>query len=405
MPIGKDAKHFWDLLRQAVAEETSAGKNAVLKLLPVTPTARRYYQANESAVGARRANDEVLKGLFVEDPSDPDSLCILVDATFLGGGGGGTTHPAAVVTFNNAAASWNNITQSGNIPIVSVTDDGNGNISIDPGDGSGPVTFTEHPPMTVTNNAGAFAWNAATQTLNVPPATTIVDNGNDTYTVTNSDGTTFTIDASGSGGGATHPAANITNNAAPFSFNVATQAANIPLPSFTEDANNYILDEGDGTPVLNIPKSSGKVNYAFSGANISGHIWATGTGITVTEVGGGVIRFNIPAGVDPCKIVLSFPASYTNSNAIYPQFAYADTRTFNTSAVNVNAPIIRLENLSAVGAGRTSPDFSDGANTSKAGKYGVSAFGNIGAGGTTDLEMSVNDAAQGSNTLMLIDFS
>lgn len=234
----------------------------------------------------------------------------------------------------------------------------------------------------------------------------LIDNGNNTFTFTNATGSTTTFSTSG-GGGPSHPEATITNNNSPFAWNSTTQQGNIPLPDFTFVGNTLTLDKGDGSAALNVNISGGatKEDYPFSTANLSGHIWGSSTGITVSEQGGGVVRVSVPAATDIFKINIAFPASYTNSNAIYLQFTYADVRTYNTSPVNVNAPIVRLENATAVGANRTSPDFSDGANTSKGGKYGCSAFGNIGAGGTTDIEMAVNDAAQGSNTLLIAEFT
>ena len=127
---------------------------------------------------------------------------------------------------------------------------------------NGVATAVGHPSATVTNNAAPFSWNAATQTLNVPKEPTLVDNGDGSFTFTPGDGSapvtyvdccpTLVANADGSytftpGDGsapvtiaAPHPAAAFTNNAAPFSWNAATQSGNIPQAG-------KLIDNGDGT--------------------------------------------------------------------------------------------------------------------------------------------------------------
>jgi hypothetical protein len=115
------------------------------------------------------------------------------------------THPAATLTNNNAPFSWNSATQTGNIPTVKITANANGHL-VDLGDGSTPVQINDdnteaamtingtvfpagttfeailaalstlaHVPAVVTNNAAPYAWNATTQTLNIPQVPSIVN--------------------------------------------------------------------------------------------------------------------------------------------------------------------------------------------------------------------------------------
>jgi len=214
----------------------------------------------------------------------------------------------------------------------------------------------------------------------------------------------FTCTGGGGGGGQSNTASNIGTGAGIFA---QKSGIDLEYKSLVAGTGVTITPSADE---ITISASGGGgssiVNYDANSANATVHIWATGTGVTVSEEGGGVLRFNIPTGVELVKSNVIFPASITNSSALYVQFAYADTKSYNTAAINLNIPVFRLENATSVTSpNRTAADFSDGGATSKTGKYGVSAFGNIGASGSTDLEMAINDAAQGSNTFLAIDFS
>ena len=156
-----------------------------------------------------------------------------------------------------------------------LTDNGDGTFTFTAGDGS-TVTFATHPATTVTSNAAPFSWNAATQTLNVPQAPmlvlnadgsytftagngsapvvipadccpTLTDNGDGTFTFTDGDGNTVTF--------ATHPAAAVTNNAAPFAWNGTTQVLNVPqAPTLVANADgSYTFTAGDGSAPVIIP--------------------------------------------------------------------------------------------------------------------------------------------------------
>lgn len=167
-----------------------------------------------------------------------------------------------------------------------------------------------HPAAVVTNNASPFSWNAATQTLNVPKAPTLVANANGSFTFTAGDGSapvvipadccptlvdngdgTYTF-TNGSGGTITfsvssHPAAAFTNNAAPFAWNSVTQAGNIPQsPVLALTASGFTFTSGNGSaPVVFADKY-------VSGFSISGNT------ATLTLSDGTTLTQTIPTTVD-----------------------------------------------------------------------------------------------------------
>jgi hypothetical protein len=109
-----------------------------------------------------------------------------------------------------------------------------------------------HPAASFTNTASPFTFNAATQVGNIPQSPTLTSVGG-VYTFTDGAGgtTNFTV----------HPAASFTSTAAPFSFNAATQAGNIPVPASltltgtSAGVNTYtFVDGAGGAPItLNVP--------------------------------------------------------------------------------------------------------------------------------------------------------
>lgn len=172
-----------------------------------------------------------------------------------------------------------------------------------------------HPAAIVTNNATPFAWNAATQTLNVPQAPTLVangdgshtftagdgsapvvipadccptlvDNGNGTYTFTNGSGGTITFATS------SHPAAALTNNAAPFAWNGATQTGNIPQsPVLALTATGFTFTPGNGSAAVNYVEPVDEDTYV-TGFSIAGNT------ATITLNNGTTFTQTIPTTVD-----------------------------------------------------------------------------------------------------------
>lgn len=128
-------------------------------------------------------------------------------------------HPAATLTNNVAPFSWSVATQSGNIPKVSrLVMNADGSFTMNHGDGTPNVTIPKDccPTMSVSGN---------------------------TVTFTNGDGSvvTFTL----------HPAATLTNNAAPFSWNAVAQTGNVPQsPTLTLTPTGFLFVPGDGDPPI-----------------------------------------------------------------------------------------------------------------------------------------------------------
>ena len=90
-----------------------------------------------------------------------------------------------------------------------------------------PVCDDCHPAATLTNNAAAFAWDDATQSGNIPPVTKATLNPDGSLTITFGDGSgSVTLPAPV--GGAGHPAATVTYTDTAFSWDGATQVLNVP---------------------------------------------------------------------------------------------------------------------------------------------------------------------------------
>lgn len=98
-----------------------------------------------------------------------------------------------------------------------------------------------HPAISVTNNAAPFSFNASTQTLNIPQAATLTDNGNGTITLNKGDGTSVTV---GAADDKTNAAITIngTNYAAGTTFETLITALNANSHKATT-----LTDNGDGT--------------------------------------------------------------------------------------------------------------------------------------------------------------
>ena len=238
-------------------------------------------------------------------------------ATVVGDGTVGNPLSAGYLADNgNGTYTWNGAGGSGfTIPAdccPTLTDNGDGTYTFTAGDGS-TTTITVHPAAAVTNNAAPFAWNAATQVLNVPQAPTLVANGDGSHTFTAGDGSapviipadccptlvdngdgTYTFTA-GNGGTTTitvHPAATLTSSSAPFAWNGATQTGNIPQsPALTLTASGFTFTAGDGSAAVNYVEPVDNDTYvtAFS---------IVGNTATITMNSGTTFTQTIPTTID-----------------------------------------------------------------------------------------------------------
>lgn len=97
---------------------------------------------------------------------------------------------------------------------------------------------------------------------------------------------------------AAHSAAVITQSAAPFSWNTATQTGNIPAtPSITDAAGSFAFNPGDGSPSTVITMQEA-LQFQDEGTNLgtSGTVTSvnfTGAGVTATRVGN-ALTVNVP---------------------------------------------------------------------------------------------------------------
>ncbi|MGL5075683.1 MAG: hypothetical protein ACRDBG_07550, partial [Waterburya sp.] len=129
--------------------------------------------------------------------------------------GGNIAHPQAIFTHTASPFTWDTATQTGNLPLQPTLsfDSSTGNITYTLGDGSAPTVFNvkedtsevitttplaingvaypvgttlnnilaaltalAHPAATITNNAAPFVWDSSTQTGNVPPTPSLTYN-------------------------------------------------------------------------------------------------------------------------------------------------------------------------------------------------------------------------------------
>lgn len=249
-------------------------------------------------------------------------------------------HPAATLTNNAAPFTWNGTTQTGNIPQVGkLVANADGSYTYTAGDGSAPViipkeccptmamagntvtftngdgsviTFTLHPAATFAQTAAPFTWNATTQVGNMPQAPRLVANADGSYTFTAGDGSapvvipedccpTMTLAGNvvtftnGNGSVVTftlHPAATLTNNAAAFSWNSATQTGNIPQsPTLALTATGFTFTPGNGGAAVNYIEPVDTDTFV-SGFTIVGNV------ATITRNDGVIFTQNLPVNVD-----------------------------------------------------------------------------------------------------------
>lgn len=126
-------------------------------------------------------------------------------------GGGGEGGPVTVATSFNASNNRLTVTVNGVSSNVLLSFD-TGDITTNTPTTINGVTFATgttlqtilnniaalaHPPANITNNNSAFTWNVTTQAGNIPSSPTLVDNGDGTFTFTRGNGSppeTLSID-------------------------------------------------------------------------------------------------------------------------------------------------------------------------------------------------------------------
>lgn len=180
------------------------------------------------------------------------------------------------------------------------------------GDGS-IISFSAHQAATFTQTAAPFAWNSATQSGNVPQSPSLIANVDGSFTFTAGDGSapvvipeaccpTMTIAGNiitfTNGDGTVisfpiHPAATLTNNVAPFTWNSATQVGNIPHgPTLTLTATGFTFTPGDGGSAVDYVQPANVSDTFVSGFTIVGNV------ATITRNDGVVFTQTLPTLID-----------------------------------------------------------------------------------------------------------
>lgn len=210
------------------------------------------------------------------------------------------SHAQAVLTNNKSAFSWDTPTQIGNIPQAAKLSISGSNLTLDRGDGNVDTVAIPggHPSATLSQSAAPFAWNGTTQVGNIPAVPSIALSGSN-LTLNKGDGTQDTVTLPGG-----HAAASLTQSAAPFTWNVATQIGNIPaLPNISIQGSNLTLSRGDGTnTTVTLPTGSGS---GVTSVNASGGIIGSVAGNTVT------------LNVDLCALGNTLPASSAPATLVW----------------------------------------------------------------------------------------
>ena len=161
------------------------------------------------------------------------------------------SHVPAVVTNTKAPYAWDAPTQTLNIPVQdTLTDDGKGMATFTPGDGSAPTIFklgwTSAMPMP--NGDIVLTYPDGTMTT-IPAQTAATEAAVDTSGLLGAPGATVMtqplLDALAA---VSHVPAVVTNMAAPYAWDAATQALNIPVQdTLTAVGSTFTFTPGDGS--------------------------------------------------------------------------------------------------------------------------------------------------------------
>ena len=256
-----------------------------------------------------------------------DKLTANADGSFTmnhGDGSASVSIPVIAITNNDGPFAWNPVTRVGNVPkATKLALNLDGSIGVDHGDGSADIVI---PAITLTNNAAPFSWNPATRTGNIPQGAKLVANADGSYTFTPGDGSaTVTIPKDccptltnvgnayqfTNGNGTVlnftlHDPATLTNNAAPFAWNQATQTGNIPrVPSLTLQADgSYIFTPGDGGATTTIAAPAAAADLHITNMTLAGSL------LTLTRSDGMSWTVTLPstaaAGTDTKVVGVSY---------------------------------------------------------------------------------------------------
>ena len=191
-----------------------------------------------------------------------------------------------------------------------------------------------------------------------------------------------------------------------------TQPTRTVIPTATPDVKEAIQDI-----VTFLQTFAGGVSYANyvpqdSSTITDGMIVSTGDGgagnriEVVHNPTTGVFQFNIPAGIEPKRIVLQFASSDTDDVGldIFLSMVHADARYYNTDYDNLLIPSGSLMAIGCSAPSRSTPyDITFFGRNTNDKQLGVSAAPGGGTG--SDVEFRINDAAVGLNNIMVLEWN
>ena len=241
-----------------------------------------------------------------------------------------------VLTTSDAPFSWDAATQTGNIPLPGQLSVAGSVVTFDPGDGSA-VVDVDICALLANCNINALGnvnvapgvgdnlnWNG-TEWIAAAPGTEIYVNGlvfdpvtgELSITLNDAANTSYSVNIP-----LTHPAVTLTNNAAPFSWDGATQAGNIPqVGRLVANADgSFTFTPGDGSAAVTIPAPAASVETALV-ATDSDTIDFTTSGTNGHNVTG-----MVKVDPDPCNRLVA------NANGLFVQDVHHVMFSINEAA-------------------------------------------------------------------------
>lgn len=164
--------------------------------------------------------------------------------------------------------------------------------------------------------------------------------------------------------------------------------------------NGDVIEAGDSVTI----EQTQNFRYNVSNASTTGHVLATGAGITITQnSGAGEVVVAIPQDVELLSLSLFMPSSVTDGGAYHIVLDYTGERAYNTAKANIKMPMVRtgLDGFASASRGNPVNISENGGNSANTVTYGVSA---LGGGDGSDLGITLINFSLGINQFCTLDF-
>ena len=317
----------------------------------------------------------------------PELLQVLSDCNCGAAGGGGADGVVSSGTFNSGTGVLTlNRTVGGNVTVSGFpTTSGGGGSNVT------NVTFTNGVLNVTTDEPNTFNVNIDASTIELTGPITVGSTnyaaGTDIETVLNAINSEL------------HDPATLTNNAAPFSWNTATQTGNIPTTSVTQNGDTITIDPGDGTGGITFVNNNAGAAQSISYYDSGQGFWVYATpGVVTTSPTLGNYTITIPVG----GTIISFSKNFSNAATELTAGGEVqitvdhNTAAFNTSFTDAILPVITL--MPSALSNQQYPPQSTGFTQ----PHGVSLFNNsVSAGATVQTITNVNGMVGSGNSMVV----